>query len=62
MKIVLTRENMFVVLNNNKNVVYTFKEEEATNFANTMVDEFIDLKVILEEKEECELYVEFMRY
>lgn len=62
MKIILTRENMFVALNKNKNVMYTFKEEEATDFANTTVNEFIDLKTTLEKKEECELNMEFVRY
>lgn len=60
MRIVLTREGMYLVIVNNC-VFYTFDIEKATDFSNMETEEFANYKKKLEEKEMCEFEIKFVR-
>lgn len=60
MRIVLTREGMYLVIVNNC-AFYTFDIEKATDFSNMEVEEFADCKKELEKREMCEFEIKFVR-
>lgn len=59
MKIVLTRENMYLVLVNNC-VYYTFDVKKATDFSNMEVERFKNFVEELKDKEMCEFEIEYI--
>lgn len=57
MRILLSREDTSFVACNEAGNYYTFNKEEATDFANHKVADFIKIKEDIEKKEECLLEI-----
>lgn len=58
MRISLVRDNMFVIYKD-YGVLYTFNEEDATDFSNYQVEDFERIKERIEEKEKCSLDISY---
>ncbi len=61
MKILLRKDNMYVLMVNN-NVAYVFDKKKATDFANITVKDFIKIKKNLEEREKTQFELEFVHF
>ncbi len=61
MKIVLCKDDMYVLMVNNR-VAYVFVKKEATDFANVAVEDFVKIKKDLEEREKTQFEVEFVHF
>lgn len=61
MKIVLCKDDMYVLMVNNR-VAYVFDKKEATDFANITVKDFIKIKKNLEEREKTQFELEFVHF
>jgi hypothetical protein len=59
MKVFLCKKDMYILVVNNS-IIYVFDKEEATDFADVTVENFVKLKESMEEREGEEFNLEFI--